>query len=1070
MIRHPAVALFLAVGWLAFCGVCVLARQAFSEPAQRRLEQAGNAADRAAGWWLSGYGRRYRQWVLDSNRYIDVKGLATGGDHTPELDAVYVDVALVRRSPHQVSGNPLSSVPEDVAGRYSVSEFLDGREPVVLAVSGPPGSGKSTLLAHAARRSAESRQRNRRNVPIFLVLREHARTITANPAVSLPDVLRGALAGVPGKEPEGWWERQLSRGKCTILFDGLDEVAGEKDRSVITRWLERQINIYPGNHFVITSRPYGLPGPVIAQANILAVRPFTVEQVRLFLNRWCLAAERHSTGAASKSAVRAVRILADEEAARLFALLRANSALYDLTVNPLLLTLIATVHRYRGALPGSRPDLYDEICQVMLSRRIQAKNLTEVLPWPVKQKLLTALAYDMMLKRVSELPARQVMDILDPLLRRQPQPITAQSFLEDISRNGLLLQAAPDRYAFTHLTFQEYLAARHVSANPDLVKTLVRSVDDQWWRETSVLYAAIADADQIVSACLDRATMPALSLAFDCAEISSGLSLDLRQRLDLVRDQVYERDSDPVHRRLIASVLATSLARQTTTTSAGTRICTRPVPADLYWMFLEDTASLQPDNACEPGPDRLVTGVQGREAIAFVKWLNMLTADSIQGEFRLPHDSELRELTGGGAGQLRDPVTSVWTQPLHEDAVPGLWIPPGRVDPHLVSGDTIRQAIVSDAGNTKILNQIFIATTFNTAYRLHENLNPARDLALNRTDNEVRRFARDLRAASVRGLAKSTTCDIADSVSRDLGRALFFLEMRNKAHALEAAVADALFFGRASDFESIRSLARGLHLDSDAGRELDPGISDALDLDLTRVSGLYRDLDHARSSDRFRNRDLGLRVEDMGYLARELGVDCASNLARDLHRALRFVLTRARNHAHDLTLDLGRDLGIESGVDRKAILLGSFAVPLTWIDQGPFRRISQRVLAGDSSSSAARSIFADELIWGAGVESTTQIKASLDDSVLRRLQSIAGVKPVRLDEAVSFLLTQRQHPQMPEAAAIRTIALALAEDSLRKRDDNATQVYREVAATATLLQLRYQGKAKIGEAVILALS
>ncbi len=40
--------------------------------------------------------------------------------------------------------------------------------------------------------------------------------------------------------------------------------------------------------------------------------------------------------------------------------------LYDLTVNPLLLTMIATVHRYRGALPGSRVDLNGEICQVML--------------------------------------------------------------------------------------------------------------------------------------------------------------------------------------------------------------------------------------------------------------------------------------------------------------------------------------------------------------------------------------------------------------------------------------------------------------------------------------------------------------------------------------------------------------------------------------------------------------------------------------------------------------------------------------------------------------------------------
>ena len=201
----------------------------------------------------------------------------------------YVDVALVRRAPHQVSGNPLGSVAEDAAGRHSVSEFLDRRERVVLAVSGPPGSGKSTLLAHAARRSARAGRRSRRRVPVLLALREYAGIIAAGPGTPLPDVLRSAVSGVPGSEPEGWWERQLRRGRCMILLDGLDEVARQEDRGAVATWVERQISSYPGNHFVITSRPHGFPGPVIAHADVLAVRPFTAEQVQLFLNHWYLA-------------------------------------------------------------------------------------------------------------------------------------------------------------------------------------------------------------------------------------------------------------------------------------------------------------------------------------------------------------------------------------------------------------------------------------------------------------------------------------------------------------------------------------------------------------------------------------------------------------------------------------------------------------------------------------------------------------------------------------------------------------------------------------------------------------
>jgi hypothetical protein len=431
--------------------------------------------------------------------------------------------------------------------------------------------------------------------------------------------------------------RQLRHGRCLILFDGLDEVACEENRRAVTTWVGQQISSYQGNHFVITSRPHGFHGPVIAQADVLAVRPFTAEQVEVFLNRWYLAAERHATAADSKAQMRAVRIRASESAARLLALLRADPALHDLTVNPLLLTMIATVHHYRGALLGSRADLYGEICQVMPSRRVQAKDLPELLPWSAKHKLLTALAYRMMINRVSELGFSAVLSILDPLLCQLPQLVTGQAFLDDVCRNGLLVEAAPARYAFTHVTFQEYLSAKHIAATPGAVATLAGAVDDLWWREAIVFYTAIADAGPIVRACLDSGTIPALTLAFECAENSSELALELRQRLDRIRTRAFEQDCDPRLRRLVAAVLAARRARQTVTVSTGARICNRPLSAGLYWLFLQDRKSSPPDNPCDVGLDRLATGVWAGEAEAFLVWLNEITAGSVQAGFRLPY-------------------------------------------------------------------------------------------------------------------------------------------------------------------------------------------------------------------------------------------------------------------------------------------------------------------------------------------------------------------------------------------------------------------------------------------------
>src|SRR6202000_3112937 len=106
-------------------------------------------------------------------------------------------------------------------------------------------------------------------------------------------------------------------------------------------WGARVAAACPGNHSVMTARSHGLPDRLAGHAEVLVVRPFTAEQVQLFLDRWYLAAERHATGASGAAARRAVQLRARESAARLAALLRDHPALYDLSGNTLLLTLLA---------------------------------------------------------------------------------------------------------------------------------------------------------------------------------------------------------------------------------------------------------------------------------------------------------------------------------------------------------------------------------------------------------------------------------------------------------------------------------------------------------------------------------------------------------------------------------------------------------------------------------------------------------------------------------------------------------------------------------------------------------
>ena len=634
--------------------------------------------------WISRFDRDYRAFVLAGLRFIDQKGLATVGPFTPELHDVYVDVSLAPRPPHLVNEGLLPDLPADVTERRALSEFLGQTDSVVLAVIGAPGSGKTTLLRHTARQVCLRRRGQKRHLPILLYLRDHVAAVVADPNVALTALLRSTLGEqLRFTEPDGWFEQRLRDGECVVLLDGLDEVARPEDRRKVASWAERQIRQYPGNDYVITSRPQGYRAAKIDAADVLQVRGFTTEQVSRFVHGWYLAVERHSTGVVGED----ITIRARREADDLLQRLDRAPALYDLTVNPLLLTMIANVHRYRGALPGSRADLYAEILQVMLFRRQEAKNLPVELAGDKKEALLRGLAYAMMDRRLSDLPHDEVLAEIRPALRRLPRHVTAEGFFADVGSNGLLVERESGLYCFAHHTFQEYLAAAYIR-DKRLAEVLANAVDDPWWRETTLLYAARADADPIVEACLNSGTITALALAIDCADQGSAFAEELRKRLEDLLAEVSKPTTSPERRRLITGVLLARHLRQQIRTRDGTRICTRPITASLYQFFRQDTHTPAPDStpSAAAGTEP-VSGMRASDAAAFARWVNAVIGG--EATYRLPSRAELddpvarRLIIPPATNQPR----SIWVDLGH--AAPELWVPSGTPHPHQIDAETL---------------------------------------------------------------------------------------------------------------------------------------------------------------------------------------------------------------------------------------------------------------------------------------------------------------------------------------------------------------------------------------------
>ncbi|MFI7318330.1 NACHT domain-containing protein [Streptomyces venezuelae] len=452
--------------------------------------------------------RRYLAYVAKKHSKLTIFGIdLTGSPGKWPLDAAYMSLEAVE--PGRMAAAQFL-VEAGAEFHEEEAEVVEHAPPLpadrVLAthdrvlLRGEAGSGKTTLVqwlaVSATRRDVAGPPPSSAHpsmaylddhVPYVLPLRTLTRHGERLPAPA--DFLAAVGCPLAGTQPKGWEARVLAAGRALVLIDGIDEIPdAERDRT--RAWLSDLIDAFPGNRWLVTSRPSAVREDWLTDEGFteLTLSAMRQDEVTAFIERWHAAA---TTGAPEEDTA-----LAAYET-QLLEAVRSKPDLGRLATNPLMCGLICALHRdRRGFLPLGRKDLYTAALSMLLVRRDRERDMAvpELREEPQLQ-LLQRLAYWLIRNGRTVMDRSRAESIIADALPAVPElaPLgDAQAvYTHFLHRSGLLREPGPGTVDFVHRTFQDFLGARAAVDEGDFGVLARHAADDQW---EDVIRMAVAQA------------------------------------------------------------------------------------------------------------------------------------------------------------------------------------------------------------------------------------------------------------------------------------------------------------------------------------------------------------------------------------------------------------------------------------------------------------------------------------------------------------------------------------------------------------------------------------------------
>ena len=368
-----------------------------------------------------------------------------------------------------------------------------------LMILGGPGAGKTSFLKSTGLRYLDKNKSiqdfGKWYIPIYISIKVLGQAIDRN---GLQAVISDRFADIFNPEEV---ENMLKEGKFLILLDALDEY---NNFISICDKIEEFLDKYDDNRFIVTTR-LGMPESKIAQFDEVRIADFSQEQISNFVKNWFEFSEKRDK---EEGLDLSDDLTATELTKKFLDDLKENSAISQLSTNPLTLTYLCLRFKVEFGFPKNLSGLLRDVVNILLRRWDATRRIARIpknadkLSDDRKIEIFGIIAFkgltkekDMQLlwqEQELQNEIREYLKKVSTINHEEINDITNMVLQVLIRDHGLLIPQTDTRHSFPHVIFQQYFVAEHIQSkfgNDNLFVriTLKKYLFDRQWEQVFLM-------------------------------------------------------------------------------------------------------------------------------------------------------------------------------------------------------------------------------------------------------------------------------------------------------------------------------------------------------------------------------------------------------------------------------------------------------------------------------------------------------------------------------------------------------------------------------------------------------